>query len=122
MERNHTKGVDVPPQTDDPTETDLEQVRASIADIDRQITELLETRTKLAKRAGELKLQSDDHDFVDEAQSDRVVERAREYAVDRDVDENVVSAAFRLFVHMGMTAEWRDRTARETTGDAPDRL
>lgn len=89
-------------------EAELEQIRSRIGDIDAEIIELLETRTQLARRAGEMKRQSEKEEFVNTDQSERVIERARQYAATRDVDENVITAVFRLFIHMSMVAEWED--------------
>lgn len=96
--------------TDDSDETDpdLDELRAEIAEIDRDIVDLVARRTYVADTIAEVK---DERglDTVDEDQEQRVMERAGEYAERFDVDANLVKAIFRLLIELNKVEQREKR-------------
>ncbi|MFB6104346.1 MAG: chorismate mutase [Halobacteriaceae archaeon] len=94
----------------DPTDRrdeDLTALREEIAEIDRDIVELVARRTYVADTIAQVKAERG-LDTVDEAQEHRVMERAGENAERFDVDANLVKAIFRLLIELNKI-EQRER-------------
>jgi chorismate mutase len=91
----------------DPEEMTLEQLRAEIESIDREIVELIARRTYVAETVADVKAQRD-LPVVDEGQEERVMERAGDLAERFDVDANLVKATFRLLIELNKV-EQRER-------------
>lgn len=87
---------------------DLDELRAEIAEIDRDIVDLVARRTYVADTIAEVK---DERglDTVDEDQEQRVMERAGEYAERFDVDANLVKAIFRLLIELNKVEQREKR-------------
>jgi chorismate mutase len=89
------------------SDPDLDELRAEIAEIDRDIVDLVARRTYVADTIAEVKAERG-MDTVDEDQEQRVMERAGEYAERFDVDANLVKAIFRLLIELNKV-EQRER-------------
>jgi len=70
---------------DAPTQAELDDIRASIDNIDAALVHLLAERFKCTKRVGRLKAE---HDLppADPARESRQIERLREKAIEADLD------------------------------------
>lgn len=86
---------------------DLEELRAEIAEIDRDIVDLIARRTYVADTIASVKADRG-LDTVDEAQEQRVMDRAAANAERFDVDRNLVKAIFRLLIELNKV-EQRER-------------
>jgi chorismate mutase len=95
--------ADQPPTS----EMSLDELRAEIESIDRELVELVARRTYVADAVARVK---EDRDLptTDESQEDRVMERAGENAERFDVDANMVKAIFRLLIELNKI-EQRER-------------
>ena len=91
----------------DPAEMSLEELRAEIESLDRELVELIARRTYVAETIARVKTERG-LPTVDEAQEDRVMERAGENAARFDVDDNLVKAIFRLLIELNKI-EQRER-------------
>jgi chorismate mutase len=88
-------------------EMSLDELRAEIESIDREIVELIAQRTYVAETIAGVKRERG-LPTVDEGQEDRVMERAGENAAHFDVDGNLVKAIFRLLIELNKV-EQRER-------------
>lgn len=93
--------------SEDP-DPDLDELRAEIAEIDRDIVDLVARRTYVADTIAEVKAERG-LDTVDEDQEQRVMERAGEYAERFDVDANLVKAIFRLLIELNKVEQREKR-------------
>lgn len=91
----------------DEPDPDLDELRREIAEIDRDIVDLIARRTYVADTIAEVKAERG-LDTVDEAQEQRVMERAGENAEQFEVDANLVKAIFRLLIELNKV-EQRER-------------
>lgn len=96
--------------SEDPEEADpdLDELRAEIAEIDRDIVDLVARRTYVADTIAAVKAERG-LDTVDEDQEQRVMERAGEYAERFDVDANLVKAIFRLLIELNKVEQREKR-------------
>ena len=85
--------------TIDPEEMSLDELRTEIEEIDRGIVELIARRTYVADTIAQVKTQ-EGLPTTDEAQEERVMDRAGENAERFDVDANLVKAIFRLLIEL----------------------
>ena len=85
----------------------LDELRAEIESIDREIVERIAQRTYVAETIAEVKREQD-LPTVDESQEQRVMERAGENAARFGVDDNLVKAMFRLLIELNKV-EQRER-------------
>ena len=94
--------------TDDGRTDDLEELRAEIRDIDRDLVELIARRTYVADSIARVK---DERGLptTDEAQEQAVMERAGENAERFDVDANLVKAIFRLLIELNKVEQRENR-------------
>lgn len=95
--------------TDDVTPTEemgLDELRAEIRSIDREIVELIAQRTYVASTIAEVKARQD-LPTTDEEQEQAVMDRAGENAARFEVDPNLVKAIFRLLIELNKV-EQRD--------------
>jgi chorismate mutase len=90
----------------DPTEMELDELREEIEDIDRELVELIARRTYVADTIARVK-EREGLPTTDERQEELVMERAGENAERFDVDENLVTAVFRLLIELNKV-EQRD--------------
>ncbi len=88
-------------------EMTLDELRAEIEGIDREVVELVARRTYVAETIARVK-EERGLPTVDEAQEERVMERAGENAERFDVDANLVKAVFRLLIELNKV-EQRER-------------
>ncbi|MFB6160081.1 MAG: chorismate mutase [Haloferacaceae archaeon] len=86
----------------------LDELRAEIESIDREIVELIARRTYVASSVAQVKAERD-LPTVDEDQEAAVMERAGRNAEQFDVDSNLVKAIFRLLMELNKIEqrEWR---------------
>ncbi|RLM94818.1 chorismate mutase [Halobellus sp. Atlit-38R] len=91
-----------------PEDASLDELRAEIEDIDREIVELIARRTYVADSVAQVK---DERDLptTDEGQEDRVMERAGRNADHFDVDSNLVKAVFRLLIELNKVEQRESR-------------
>lgn len=87
---------------------DLDDLRHEIADIDREIVDLIARRTYVASTISEVK-EEQGMPIVDEDQEDLVMERAGENAERFDVDANLVKAIFRLLIELNKVEQRESR-------------
>jgi len=82
-----------------PEEMSLDELRDEIREIDHDIVELIARRTYVADTIARVK---DDRGLptTDEAQEQRVMDRAGDNAEQYDVDANLVKAIFRLLIEL----------------------
>jgi chorismate mutase len=85
----------------------LDELRAEIESIDRELVELIAQRTYVADTIARVK-DAEDLPTVDEDQERRVMDRAGENAARFDVDANLVKAIFRLLIELNKV-EQRER-------------
>ena len=92
-------------RTDDKS---LDELRAEIESIDREIVELIARRTYVAETVAQVK---DERDMptTDEDQEQRVMDRAGENAEQFDVDANLVKAIFRLLIELNKVEQRESR-------------
>ena len=91
-----------------PEEMSLEELRAEIESIDREIVELIARRTYVADTIAQVK---DERGLptTDESQESRVMERAGENAERFEVDSNLVKAIFRLLIELNKVEQRESR-------------
>jgi len=91
--------------TDD---TDLDQLREEIREIDEELVELIARRTYVADTIAGVK---DEQGLptTDEEQEAAVMERAGENAEKFDVDANLVKAIFRLLIELNKVEQRESR-------------
>jgi chorismate mutase len=77
----------------------LEELRAEIEAIDRDIVDLIARRTYVADTVAQVKAKRG-LETVDEGQEEAVMQRAGENAEAFDVDANLVKAIFRLLIEL----------------------
>ncbi|MFA9517279.1 chorismate mutase [Halopenitus sp. H-Gu1] len=92
----------------DPEQMELDELRAEIEDIDREIVELIARRTYVADTVAQVK-SDQDLPTTDESQEERVMERAGENARQFDVDANLVKAIFRLLIELNKVEQRQNR-------------
>ncbi|GAA0217990.1 hypothetical protein GCM10009000_036010 [Halobacterium noricense] len=105
-------------QTDETRETDdvpaeleemsLDELREEIADIDRELVELIARRTYVADTIAEVK-ERRDLPTTDETQEQAVMDRAGENAERFEVDANLVKAIFRLLIELNKVEQRESR-------------
>jgi chorismate mutase len=93
---------------DDGRTDDLEQLRAEIRDIDRELVELIARRTYVADSIARVKADQG-LPTTDDSQEQRVMERAGENAERFDVDANLVKAIFRLLIELNKVEQRESR-------------
>lgn len=79
----------------------LEEVRAEIQRIDRNIVDLIKKRTELAEKVLESKRKSG-LPINDEAQNKVVLERAVDNAIEFNLDTNPVRSIFKILIEMSI--------------------
>ncbi|MCF2165113.1 chorismate mutase [Halobacterium salinarum] len=77
----------------------LDELRAEIESIDREIVDLIARRTYVAETIADVKAEQGLL-TTDESQEDAVMERAGENAAAFGVDDNLVKAVFRLLIEL----------------------
>jgi chorismate mutase len=92
----------------DASEMDLDELREEIGDIDEEIVELIARRTYVADTIAQVKAEQD-LPTTDEAQEDRVMERAGVNAERFEVDANLVKAIFRLLIELNKVEQRENR-------------
>jgi chorismate mutase len=92
----------------DPADASLDELRAEIEDIDRELVELIARRTYVADTVAQVKAQRD-LPTTDESQEERVMERAGENAKRFEVDANLVKAIFRLLIELNKVEQRESR-------------
>lgn len=100
---------------DDTTETgddlqamSLDELRAEIESIDRELVELIARRTYVADTIAGVK-ERDDLPTTDESQERAVMDRAGANAERFDVDANLVKAVFRLLIELNKVEQRESR-------------
>ena len=86
----------------------LDELRAEIESIDREIVELIAQRTYVAETIARVKADRG-LPTTDESQESRVMERAGENADRFDVDANLVKAIFRLLIELNKVHQRENR-------------
>ena len=91
-----------------PDDMSLDELRTEIADIDREIVELIARRTYVADTVAQVK---DERDLptTDEGQEEVVMDRAGENAERFEVDSNLVKAIFRLLIELNKAEQRQNR-------------
>jgi len=89
-------------------EMSLDELREEIREIDHDIVELIARRTYVADTIARVK---DERNLptTDEAQEQRVMDRAGENAEQYDVDANLVKAIFRLLIELNKVEQRESR-------------
>lgn len=91
-----------------PDEMSLEELRAEIEAIDRELVELIAQRTYVADSIARVKREQG-LPTTDENQEQRVMDRASENAQQFDVDANLVKAIFRLLIELNKVEQRENR-------------
>ncbi|WP_423985890.1 chorismate mutase [Haladaptatus sp.] len=91
-----------------PNDMSLDELREEIESIDRELVELIARRTYVADSVAEVK-SAQDVPTTDEAQEQRVMDRAGENAEKFDVDSNLVKAIFRLLIELNKVEQRENR-------------
>jgi chorismate mutase len=89
-------------------EMSLDELRAEIEDIDRELVELIAQRTYVASAVAEVKAERG-LPTTDEKQEEAVMTRAGENARRFDVDANLVKAIFRLLIELNKVEQRESR-------------
>lgn len=84
----------------------LDELRAEIAEIDRDIVDLIARRTYVAQSIAEVKA-SEDMEITDAEQERRVMDRARRIADRYDLDEDLIADVFTVLIELNKV-EQRD--------------
>jgi len=92
----------------DPSEADLDELRAEIRNIDREIVEQIAQRTYVAESIAAVKRERG-LPTTDESQEAAVMERAGDNAEQFDVDANLVKAIFRLLIELNKVEQRESR-------------
>jgi chorismate mutase len=79
----------------------LQRVREEIAQVDREIVELIAKRTMLAEKVLREK-RVEERQINDEAQNQIVLNRAAEYATELNLDAGEVKNIFRILIKMNI--------------------
>ena len=93
---------------DDPQEMTLSELREEITEIDREIVELIARRTYVAQTIARVKADRG-LPTTDEAQEQRVMDRAGRNAEQFEVDANLVKAIFRLLIELNKVEQRESR-------------
>jgi len=99
--------ADGPTAADRAADMTLDELRAEIESIDRELVELIAQRTYVADTIARVK-EAEGLPTVDEDQEQRVMDRAGENADRFDVESNLVKAIFRLLIELNKV-EQRER-------------
>jgi chorismate mutase len=91
-----------------PDEMSLDELRDEIRDIDHDLVELIARRTYVADTIAQVKNEKD-LPTTDEAQEQRVMDRAGANAETYDVDANLVKAIFRLLIELNKVEQRESR-------------
>ena len=86
----------------------LDELREEIADIDRELVELIARRTYVADTIAGVKDRRD-LPTTDETQEQAVMDRAGENAERFEVDSNLVKAIFRLLIELNKVEQRESR-------------
>jgi chorismate mutase len=86
----------------------LDELRAEIESIDRDIVDLIARRTYVAETIADVKAEQG-LATTDESQEQAVMERAGENATAFDVDDNLVKAIFRLLIELNKVEQRESR-------------
>jgi chorismate mutase len=86
----------------------LAELREEIEALDRELVELIAQRTYVADTIARVKAE-EGLPTVDEAQEQRVMDRAGENADRFDVDTNLVKAVFRLLIELNKVEQREQR-------------
>lgn len=89
-------------------EYDLDELRREIADIDREIVDLIARRTYVASTISQVKADQG-MPITDEEQEELVMDRAGDNAERFDVDSNLVKAIFRLLIELNKVEQRNQR-------------
>ncbi len=89
-------------------EYDLDELRHEIADIDREIVDLIARRTYVASTIAQVKAEQG-MPITDEDQEELVMDRAGANAERFDVDSNLVKAIFRLLIELNKVEQRNNR-------------
>ncbi|KTG10360.1 chorismate mutase [Haloprofundus marisrubri] len=100
--------TDTEEQRPRPDEMSLDELREEIEDIDRELVELIARRTYVADTIAQVKSERD-LPTTDEAQEDKVMERAGLNAEKFEVDANLVKAIFRLLIELNKVEQRESR-------------
>jgi chorismate mutase len=92
----------------DPSEANLDELRAEIRNIDREIVEQIAQRTYVAESIAAVKREQG-LPTTDESQEEAVMERAGDNAEQFDVDANLVKAIFRLLIELNKVEQRESR-------------
>ena len=87
---------------------DLDELRHEIADIDREIVDLIARRTYVASTIAKVKSEQG-MPITDEEQEELVMDRAGRNAERFDVDSNLVKAIFRLLIELNKVEQRQNR-------------
>mgnify|MGYP000265356206 CR=1 FL=1 len=90
------------------SEMDLDELRAEIQEIDRELVELIARRTYVADTIAQVKAERD-LPTTDEAQEGRVMKRAGDNAEQFELDSNLVKAVFRLLIELNKVEQRESR-------------
>ena len=91
-----------------PEEMSLDELRDEIEEIDHDLVELIARRTYVADTIAQVKSKRG-LPTTDEAQEERVMDRAGENAERFDVDANLVKAIFRLLIELNKVEQREKR-------------
>ena len=91
-----------------PDDMSLDELREEIREIDHDLVDLIARRTYVADTIAQVK-EEEGLPVTDEAQEERVMERAGEYAETFDVDANLVKAIFRLLIELNKVEQRSSR-------------
>ncbi|MFC7137141.1 chorismate mutase [Halobaculum litoreum] len=86
----------------------LDELREEIAEIDRDLVELIARRTYVADTIAEVKAHND-LPTTDETQEQAVMDRAGANAERFEVDSNLVKAIFRLLIELNKVEQRESR-------------
>jgi chorismate mutase/prephenate dehydrogenase len=94
---------------------DIARLRSELADVDRQILQLVAHRQKLAQDVGRAK-DRDDHALRDFAQEKDVLERARSVAEELGISARVTEALMQTLIAYSLTLQERQRVVARGGG------
>jgi len=86
----------------------LDELREEIAEIDRDLVDLIARRTYVADTIAQVKAERG-LPTTDEQQEQRVMDRAGEYAEAFEVESNLVKAIFRLLIELNKVEQRENR-------------
>ncbi|WP_015408790.1 chorismate mutase [Natronomonas moolapensis] len=108
MANNDTTDGSNDTMSGDPSEANLDELRAEIRNIDREIVEQIAQRTYVAESIAAVKRERG-LPTTDESQEEAVMERAGDNAEQFDVDANLVKAIFRLLIELNKVEQRESR-------------